>query len=209
MKQSETSLYLKTSSIYNKIMQLAIAIVFIILLMNMWIAGGVNDKALISDYFYDISNQYLNQAGSGLQILLVNSENELIQQTVDELAKMKFVKSVHLYDETGQVLFFSSSESVASDSINDLYGISPYKDNTSAKFVPFVQEIRTDKLLGYLRFTIEKEQLSDVLNEASDQRQQLLRVMLILAGLVGFLLTRGFNRFSRQGYRIPQKQANR
>lgn len=207
MKQSETSLYLKTSSIYNKIMQLAIAIVFIILLMNMWIAGGVNDRALITDHFNDVSNQYLNQASSGLQILMDNSENELIKQTVDELAKMKFVKSVHLYDDTGQVLFFSSSENFESDSINDLYGISPYKGNSSAKFVPFVQEIRSDNLLGYLRFTIEKGQLSEALNEASNQRQQLLRLMLVLAGLVGFLLTRGFNRFSRQGYRIPQKKS--
>jgi membrane protein len=136
-----------------------------------------------------------------------NSENELIQQTVDELAKMKFVKSVHLYDDTGQVLFFSSSENFESDSINDLYGISPYKGNSSAKFVPFVQEIRSDNLLGYLRFTNEKGQLSEALNEASNQRQQLLRLMLVLAGLVGFLLTRGFNRFSRQGYRIPQKKS--
>ena len=207
MKQSETSLYLKTSSIYNKIMQLAIAIVFIILLMNMWIAGGVNDRALITDHFNDVSNQYLNQASSGLQILMDNSENELIKQTVDELAKMKFVKSVHLYDDTGQVLFFSSSENFESDSINDLYGISPYKGNSSAKFVPFVQEIRSDNLLGYLRFTIEKGQLIEALNEASNQRQQLLRLMLVLAGLVGFLLTRGFNRFSRQGYRIPQKKS--
>jgi len=209
MKQFDPSLYLKTSSIYNKIMQLAIAIVCIILLMNMWIAGGVNDKALISDYFQDISNQYLNQASSGLQILMVNSEDELLQKTVDELAKMKFVNSVHLYDETGQVIFFALSKTSTSDSINDLYGISPYKDNTSVKFVPFVQEIRTDKLLGYLRFTIEKDQLSEVLNEASEQRQQLVRVMLILAGLVGFLLTRGFNRFSRQGYRIPGKVLKR
>jgi len=208
MQQSQNSLYLKTSSIYNKIMQLAIAIVFIIILMNMWIASGVNERALISDYFDDISNRHLKQASSSLQLLMVDSDPELIQQTIDELAKIEFVKSVHLYDETGQVLFSSAAVNFSPDSINDLYGISPYKLNVSANFVPFLQEIRTDKLLGYLRLTIEKDQLSRVLNEASDERQKLLRLMLILAGLVGFLLTRGFNRFSRQGYRIPQKKFN-
>ena len=205
MQQSLNSLYLKTSSIYNKIMQLVIAIVFIIILMNMWIASGVNHRALISDYFDDISNQHLKQASSSLQLLMVDSAPQLIQQTIDQLTKIEFIKAVHLYDETGQVLFSSAAVNFSPDSINDLYGISPYKLNVSAQFVPFLQEIRTDKLLGYLRLTIEKDQLSRVLNEASDERQKLLRLMLILAGLVGFFLTRGFNRFSRQGYRIPPK----
>jgi len=205
MQQSETSLYLKTSSIYNKIMQLAIAIMFIIILMNLWIAGGVKDKTLIHEYFHEISAQYLNQAKVNIQILMVNEQSELLQKTIDDLAKLAFIKSVHLYDETGRVLFSSVAENFSSASINELYGLSPYKRNLSAKYVPFVQEIRTDKLLGYLRFTIEKSKLSEVLITASDESQQMLRIMLILAGCVGFFLTRGFNRFSRQGYRIPSQ----
>lgn len=203
MQQPETSLYLKTSSIYNKIMQLAIAIVFIIILMNLWIAGGVKDKTLIHEYFHEISHQYLSQAKSSLQVLMLDSQSELLKKTIDKLAKNDFIKSVHLYDETGQVIYSSLKGNFSSATINDLYGLSPHKRNISAKYVPFVQEIRTDKLLGYVRFTIEKSKLNRVLTKASDERQQMLRIMLILAGCVGFFLTRGFNRFSRQGYRIP------
>lgn len=205
MQQPEPSLYPKTSSIYNKIMQLAIAIMFIIVVMNLWIASGVKDKALINNYFQDISSQYLNQAGVSLQVLMINDENKLLKKTISELATLKFVQSVHLYDETGQMLFSAMSENYSIDTINDLYGVSPQKRNLSAKYVPFVQEIRTDKLLGYLRITIEKSQLSEVLTIASNDRQQLLRAMILMAVLVGFFLTRGFNRFSRQGYRVPHK----
>ncbi len=204
MKQAEPSLYLKTSSIYNKIMQLAIAIMFIIVLMNMWVASGANDKTLINEYFHEISEQHLSQASSQIKLLMLSSEPDLLQKSIDELAKMPFVKSVHLYDETGQLLFSAKAINFSAETINDLYGLSPYKRNISANYVPFVQEIRTDKLLGYLRLTIEQAQLSDVLNTASDERQQLLRLMLMMAGVAGFFLTRGFNRFSRQGYRIPQ-----
>jgi len=205
MQQSEPSLYPKTSSIYNKIMQLAIAIMLIIVLMNIWLASGVNDKALIDKYFQDSSSQYLNQAGVSLQVLMVNDKSNLLQKTINELATMDFVQSVHLYDETGQVMFSSMSENFSIDTVNDLYGVSPQKRNLSAKYVPFVQEVRTDKLLGYLRITIEKSQLSEVLIVASNERQQLFRLMIIMAVLVGFFLTRGLNRFSRQGYRIPRQ----
>ena len=88
--------------------------------------------------------------------------------------------------------------------MNDLYGISEEKINQSSDYVPFVQEVRDEKLLGYLRVTIEKSYLNDTLSDGSEDRQKLLRLMLIIAGAVGFLLTRGLNRFSRQGYRPPQ-----
>ena len=206
MQQPEPSLYPKTSSIYNKIMQLAIAIMFIIVLMNLWIANGTKDNELIDDYFQEISTQYLSQAVVSLQRLMLEQQNELIEEIIDDLSTMDYVQSVHLYDTTGRVLYSSTSENYSLDSVNDLYGISLNKRNNSAKYVPFVQEIRTDQLLGYLRITIEKSQLSEALTTASNERQRLFRLMLIMAGFVGFFLTRGLNRFSRQGYRPPKSE---
>jgi len=117
------------------------------------------------------------------------------------LSTMDFIQSVHLYDETGQIIVSSANEST----INDLYGLSPEKPNLSTKFLPFVQEIRTDKLLGYLRITVQKSILNDPLYAVSNDRQKLFRFMFILAGCVGFFLTRGLNRFSRQGYRVTKR----
>ena len=94
-----------------------------------------------------------------------------------------------------------------SKSINDLYGISPHQRNVTETLTPFVKEIRhTDSsrynLHGYLRFTIEQSYLTGALAIADEEQQSLQRLMLLLAGLVGFLLTRGLNRFSRRGYRL-------
>jgi membrane protein len=65
-----------------------------------------------------------------------------------------------------------------------------------------VSEIRKDVLVGYVRLTLDKTYLTTKLLKNNDQQFTLLRLMMIIAGVVGFLLTRGLNRFSRQGFRL-------
>ena len=204
MQQSELPLYPKISSIYNKIMQIALAIVFIIVLMNLWLSTSNTDRKIIDQHFTTVSKEYLKQIGVGIEILLKNNHQDALKTYIDELSLLPFVQTAHLYDASGKVLFSSSSNSVNYNTMNDLYGISADKINQSSDYVPFVQEVRDEKLLGYLRVTIEKSYLNDTLSDGSEDRQKLLRLMLIIAGAVGFLLTRGLNRFSRQGYRPPQ-----
>jgi membrane protein len=71
--------------------------------------------------------------------------------------------------------------------------------------VPFVSEIRKERLIGYVRLTLDKNYLTTKLLKNNDQQFTLLRLMMIIAGVVGFLLTRGLNRFSRQGFRLVDK----
>ena len=51
---------------------------------------------------------------------------------------------------------------------------------------------------------IEKEKLISSLFNINDENSSLFRLIVLLSGLVGFLLTRGFNRFSRQGFRLAK-----
>ncbi|MEW6994397.1 hypothetical protein AADZ84_09060 [Colwelliaceae bacterium MEBiC 14330] len=223
MKQAEQPLYPKLSSIYNKILQLASAILLIIVLMIILqsLAEKNNDK--LTEHFNFIAKQQLQQAIAGTTVILEqNTKDELmtkalLQQFLDGLAKVDFVKQIHLYDDTGMLLV--SSFSVDEDTppsvktINDLYGISPNQQNLSDKLTPFVEEIRhsdmTDNSLhGYLRFTIESSYLTNILAKADEEQRSLQRLMLLLAGVVGFLLTRGLNRFSRRGYRLSSATDN-
>ncbi len=223
MKQAEQPLYPKLSSIYNKILQLASAILLIIVLMIILqsLAEKNNDK--LTEHFNFIAKQQLQQAIAGTTVILEqNTKDELmtkalLQQFLDGLAKVDFVKQIHLYDDTGMLLV--SSFSVDEDTppsvktINDLYGISPNQQNLSDTLTPFVEEIRhsdmTDNSLhGYLRFTIESSYLTNILAKADEEQRSLQRLMLLLAGVVGFLLTRGLNRFSRRGYRLSSATDN-
>lgn len=223
MKQAEQSLYPKLSSIYNKILQLASAILLIILLMVILQTTGTKNRNKLIQHFNFIAEQQLQQAIAGVAVLMEQKYNNkvehkaLLQRYLDGLAKVNFVNQAHLYDATG--LLIVASASVKQDkqgnelarpkakTINDLYGISPHQRNLADKFTPFIDEIHhtdiaNNSLHGYLRFTIEPSYLIDVLAKADEDQQSLQRIMLLLAGLVGFLLTRGLNRFSRRGYRL-------
>ena len=226
MKQAEQPLYPKLSSIYNKILQLASAISLIIVLISILQSTGVKNSNNLTEHFNFIAKQQLHQAIVGVTVLLEQKHKNniekkaLLQRYLDGLAKVNFVKQAHLYDATGMLLVASTSVEIdkrgneiarpKAKSINDLYGISPHQRNLSDKLTPFVEEVRHSdtssyKLHGYLRFTIEPSYLTNILAQADEEQQSLQRLMLLVAGVIGFLLTRGLNRFSRRGYRLASE----
>ncbi|MFT7007141.1 MAG: membrane protein [Colwellia sp.] len=213
MKQSEQPLYPKLSPIYNKILQLLGGILLILLLMSLWVSTAEKSEQALSLHFEQTAEKFLQQAIAGVSVLLVEKQASQskkvrlaqLQSYLNHLGKADFIKQVHLYDETGLLLLKSASGGEAGATIKSLYGIDESLQtlNKSNIYSPFVREIRPDKLVGYLRLTIEKSYLTATLAKQNDNTQTLYRFLLIIAGVVGFLLTRGLNRFSRQGFRMP------
>lgn len=216
MKQSEQPLYPKLSSIYNKILQLFGAILLIVLLMTLWVSTAEKSEQVLSHHFEQTAEKFLQQAIAGVSVLFVEkktsqgkkSRDAQLQYYLNNLAEADFIKQIHLYDATGLLLLTSASGGEASASIKLLYGIdeSIQTLDKSNMYSPFISEIRTDELVGYLRITIEKSYLTASIATYNDDTQTLYRFLLIIAGVVGFLLTRGLNRFSRQGFRIPNTE---
>lgn len=213
MNKLEQPLYPKLSSIYNKILQLVSAILLIVLLMTFWLANTEKSNQVVEQHFAQVSESFLQQAVAGVSVLLTENEalmskknrHAQLQSYLNNLASADHIKQIHLYDNTGLLLLTSATNGEASDSIKLLYGIdeSLATLDKSKQFVPFIKEIRTEHLIGYLRFTIEKSDLISPLTKNNSESQTLFRLLLIIAGLIGFLLTRGLNRFSRQGFRAP------
>ncbi len=214
MNKSEQPLYPKLSSIYNKIMQLVSAILLIVILMVFLVTNAQKSEQVLDQHFEQVAEKFLQQGVAGISVLLIDKKiagdkkdhNALLQSYLNNLAKADFIKQVHLYDKTGSLLLKSESRGEASASIKLLYGIdeSLKTRDKSKQYVPFIKEIRNENLTGYLRLTIEKSYLTSELTNNSYDSQTLSRLLLIAAGLIGFLLTRGLNRFSRQGYRAPK-----
>lgn len=198
MTQTELHFYPKLSPIYNKILQLLMAIALIMVVMNLWVYSSSTNYQGIDEHFNAIGQQYLQQTSTGIEVLLAENNKKAIQDYIDGIAKTSWITGIHLYDTSGQVI--ASSEN--SQSIIELYGLSLQKLDRSIINIPFVQELRTSSLNGYVRITIEKNYLVNDLQKNSHDQFGLLRLMLILSGVVGFLLTRGLNRFSRQGFRM-------
>jgi membrane protein len=233
MKQTEQPLYPKLSSIYNKILQLGSAILIIIALMSMWQATDVKNNENLAEHFSYIAKQQLKQAAVGAETIMAQEydtkaqNKKTLQFFINRLSEVEFIKQVHLYDATGLLLVSSQlpdtaegnskdnskeneninssdTDSNKAKSINELYGLAVNQKNMSEHSTPFVQEVRGTELFGYIRFTIEKSYLTHILAKADEDQQALFRLMLLLAGVVGFLLTRGLNRFSRRGFRLSK-----
>lgn len=197
MIHSEKPLYPKLSSIYNKIMQLAIAIFLLVVVMNLWVFSYSNTQHATEKHFNAVSKQYLAQIVSASEILLKNKDLN-IQKYFDEVASNEWVKDVSYYDHTGLLKLASNERS----SINDLFGISLNKVNRSHEFSVFIQEVNLDNSSGYIRLTLKDDALTHFLDQASRQHYDLVRLIMIIAVVIGFFLTRGLNRFSRQGFRL-------
>jgi len=215
MKQSEQPLYPKLSSIYNKILQLVSAILLIVVLMAIWVASVEKSQQLITQHFQQTGKLFLQQAIAGTSTLLVEGSDKkarhaLLQNYLNKMAQADFVRDIHLYDATGLLMLKAKHKNYSPSSIKTLFGIEQTQKtlDKSDRYIPFIEEIRQEQLKGYLRITIEKSLLTAVLEQESHDRQALFRVLLIIAGLIGFLLTRGLNRFSRQGFRVPKSAIN-
>lgn len=210
MTQSELPLYPKLSSIYNKIMQLAIAVVLILILMNVLLFSQQKNEDNIEQHFKGMGQQYSQQLAISVASFLEKKNNKQIQVYIDQLVKSPEIYEVFVYSPSGQMLFQSED----ANPIKDLYGISKSYVNRSSSIVPFVQELREnlqgkqtadDELLGYVRLTLDKNALVETLYVANDETSEIFRILLCIAVAVGFLLTRGLNRFSRQGFRLDRK----
>ena len=200
MKHIELSLYPKLSPIYNKIIQLASAILLILVVLYLWVLANERHQQTLNQHFHFISEQYLSQVAQGVYVF--NHNKGSITNFIDQIANKVWIKDISYYDKTGQIIYQSDQQ----DSINDLFGLSSVNTNRSIKYVPFIQELRDNELEGYIRLTVERSLLLKELNVAGNDQYRSLGLMLLMAGLIGFLLTRGFNRFSRQGYRVQTKK---
>ena len=199
MKATQLPLYPKLSSIYNKIMQLAIAIVLIIVVLNIWLVSSNESKKTIDEHFYTLGEQHIDQAVLSIKTLQLLDNKKDLDFFIAGLSKTDWVDEIRIYDARGIII----SGSDTNRSMKDLYGVTVNKKNKSDELVPFIKEIRTNELIGFIRITVKRSIFIDDLHKTNYDNHGLLRLMMLISIAIGFFLTRGLNRFSRQGYRLP------
>ena len=187
-------------------MQLAIAIIFIIVLMNLWLSNVRKDEFVLAQHFSQMGEQYLQQTAMSISQLQQTKKKKSVEQFIQKLVEQEHIKSVQVYDAGGQKV----AEAGQAESALSLYGAdtnSPDAKDNSDQFTPFVMSLTSDPNSGFVRLDVKASVITQALAEENNNQQQLARVMLLMAGCAGFFLTRGLSRFSRQGFRVAnQKQ---
>ena len=178
-------------SIIKRIVNLALAVVAIIICVNLWL--------LSAEQASNWHDKQANQLGRSLSLLasqvltssLINKDNEIISQHLDFLVNDPHVSGVALYNNKGQLL----DERKSGTSV-----LASYRLEKKTPLV-FVQNISLDgKISGYLRLMINEEMVMQYHSEYQKQLTQQVQVLMLLAATLAILLTRIFYKLRYRKY---------
>ena len=187
-----------TSSII-KLLQIAVAVVGIWLLLHSWVLIQQQGKQLLQQQSSQLMRQTLTALSHTAAYLIEHDQLDGLEQLTQNIADSAYLYDVVVYDANGVRMSWSEHSAPA----RLLYGPAH-----SEMLEPMVQPITKDQqLLGYIKLSLRLDtSLNDISLSWQMLMQQLLG-MLILAGFVGFLLRRGFSRFSRQSLRLRKRKS--
>jgi membrane protein len=178
-------------SIIKRIVNLALAVVAIIICINLWL--------LSAEQASNWHDKQANQLGRSLSLLasqvltssLINKDNETISQQLDFLVNDPHVSGVALYNNKGQLL----DERKSGTSV-----LASYRLENEAPLV-FVQNISSDgRIAGYLRLMISEKMVMQYHSEYQKQLTQQIQVLMLLAAAGAILLTRIFYKLRYRKY---------
>lgn len=193
--QNDISIPDSTSSTI-KLLQIAIAIAGIWLILHSWVLTQQHGKQLLQQQSSQLMRQTLAALSHTAAYLIENDQLDGLQQLTEHIAANPYLYDVVVYDANGVRMSWSENSSPA----RLLYAPSQAEE-LQAMVHPITKE---KKLLGYIKLSLRLDASLNQIYLSWQQLMQQLMGMLVLAGIVGFLLRRGFSRFSRQSLRKPK-----
>lgn len=188
-----------TSSSYIKLLQIALAVLGIWLLLQGWVVSQQQGKQLLEQQSSQLMRETLSALSHTAAYLIENDQLDGLEQLTQHLAANPYLFDVVVYDANGVKMSWSENTAPA----RLLY--SPTHDE---QLLPMIQPIvKQQQLLGYIKLSLRLDASLTPVAQAWQMLMQQLLAMLLLAGLVGFLLRRGFSHFSRLSMQLRRRQA--
>lgn len=210
MKQRQ----LNTTSIYRRLSLVGLSVALLIIVLKMWVESATVGEQTQLRNFSEHTRLMLKQSAQVAQKQLKAKKLEQLQQMLDDLATDPYITQSRVYDKTGKLI----AKSQNAVSAKEIYlqqrtladTLPPYdagaEPPANLDITMYVSEMMDgDKLIGYLHVGyLQQQALTEPLSLYQTNMQRML-LMMLLSGVIGFMLTRGFARFSRNSYRIVDK----
>ena len=201
---------INTTSVFRRLAQLVIAVGILIAVLLKWISADNQGKALLSANNDELTHTLATQSAKVAAHFIADKQTDFLPRMLNDIASHPHITQAMIYNQHGSEIARSNQAISAYESY--IGQISPYdaltplnqnQPNKTPNSQWVVSEIRQEaKLLGYLRLNYQQHQaLQSSLGFHKQIMQQIL-LLGLLSGLMGFLLTRGFTRFSRNSFRI-------
>lgn len=171
-------------SIFKRLANFAIAVAVAFIIIYLWLNNVIQDQHQLQQQASQLGRTISQQNAKILTDKLIANDLDAIQQQIQYLQTDPHIYSVSLFDDKGIKL-------VGTENDDDIVSLFDAKQDTG--LLVFVQEIyQKQKVIGYLRVLLWRDQVLQFFRIYQQEILYQAMLLVILAFLVGVLLTRGF-----------------
>ncbi|NRD72785.1 hypothetical protein HQQ94_05885 [Shewanella sp. VB17] len=180
---------LKKSHQVSRLLQIAIALTLAVGLIQLWEASLLQGQQLLKSQTEKMARLLVQQTAYGAAPALQLQNDEQLQWLASALVLDPKVMSASIFSKDGQRLSFAqsiTSEELAPDSAALGTLLAPYP--------PYVEAVSQDgSNLGFVEVRLAPQLFFNEIKEAHLYNMKQQQIMLIIAGLIGMLVSRSFS----------------
>ncbi|WP_299787052.1 AhpA/YtjB family protein [uncultured Shewanella sp.] len=197
---------LKKTHRISRLLQIAIALTLTVGLIQLWETSLLQGQQLLKSQTQKMARLLVQQTAYGAAPALLLQNDEQLQWLASALVEDPKVMSASIFSEDGQRLSFA--QSVTDE---ELEPDSEELNKLLERYPPYVEAVtQDDKNLGFIEVRLEPRLFFNEIKEAHQINMEQQQMMLIIAGLIGMLLSRSlsFKRadFDRRKTRVKLRQ---
>ncbi|QYJ95873.1 hypothetical protein K0I31_14640 [Shewanella spartinae] len=180
---------LKKTQRLTRLLQIAVAVALMVGLFQLWETSLLQGQQLLKSQTQKMARLLVQQTAYGAAPALQLQNDEQLQWLTSALVLDPKVMSATIFSEKGQRLAFAQSvtdEQLEPESAELKALLAPYP--------PYVEAVlQDDKNLGYIEVRLVPQRFFNEIKEAHQLNMEQQQMMLIIAGLIGMLLSRALS----------------
>ncbi|WP_028774538.1 AhpA/YtjB family protein [Shewanella waksmanii] len=173
----------------TRLVQIAIAVTLMVGLFQLWETSLLQGQQLLKSQTEKMARLLVQQTAYGATPALQLQNDEQLQWLTQALVQDPKVMAATIFSEQGQRLSFA--QSVTDE---DLEADSQAMIDALATYPPYVEAVSQDgNNLGFIEVRLEPKLFFNEIKEAHQINMQQQQMMLIIAGIIGLLLSRALS----------------
>ncbi|MCG9721007.1 AhpA/YtjB family protein [Shewanella sp. Isolate7] len=180
---------LKKTQRLTRLLQISVAVALMVGLFQLWETSLLQGQQLLKSQTQKMARLLVQQTAYGAAPALQLQNDEQLQWLTSALVLDPKVMSATIFSEKGQRLAFAQSvtdEPLEPESEELRALLAPYP--------PYVEAVlQDDKNLGYIEVRLVPQRFFNEIKEAHQLNMEQQQMMLIIAGLIGMLLSRALS----------------
>ena len=209
---------LSTTSVYRRLAQVLLSLILLVIILYKWVSADLQANDVIQENTKTLIDKLVSHASVQASHLIKPKANKKdskalktqLLQLLNDLSQDPHIEQAVVYDQHGTTIA-SSNGAISATQFHQqqLFPPDAYTPinidmaTETNQTLMVVHEIRKDDiLLGYLRINYYHDLIISPNTPTKRQLMEEVLFMVLLSAVMGFLLTRGFARFSRNTFRM-------